>query len=91
MASIALNSGFSCHKDKRDTRHTLWGSLQYGGIAFPAFEHALMLHPGDVVVFNGRDYVHASIAFPADREVCPWCRGKGSYCSLCLYVACVRM
>jgi len=68
MASVGKNGAFACHQDKRDTRRTLWASMRSGGIAFPAYQHALLLSAGDVVVFNGKDHYHANIVYPCDRE-----------------------
>ena len=46
IASVGLNGTYGCHKDKRDTRTTLWGSVKSGGIAYPAYEHLCELSPG---------------------------------------------
>ena len=64
IASIGVQGSFGCHKDKRDIRTTLWASLKYGGLAFPAYNHAVNLNPGDVIAFNGKDQWHANMVFP---------------------------
>ena len=68
MASVGKNGAFACHQDKRDTRKTLWASMKNGGIAFPAYQHVVLLSPGDVIVFNGKDHYHANIVYPCDSE-----------------------
>ena len=47
IASIGMNGAFACHKDKRDTRTTIWASLQHGGITFPRYKLCVNLHPGE--------------------------------------------
>ena len=71
MASIGIQGMYATHWDKRDTRTTLWGSLKYGGIALPAYRHVMQLSPGDVIGFNGKDHMHASVVFPCELSEIP--------------------
>ena len=68
IASVGVNGAYGAHKDKRDTRTTLWGSMKYGGIAWPAYEHVCELSPGDVVAFDGKAAYHANVVYPASDD-----------------------
>ena len=64
MASIGMQGMRATHWDKRDTPTPLRGSLidKCGGTALPpAYWHVMRLSPGDVIGFNGRDHMHASM------------------------------
>lgn len=74
-ASIGINGGYACHRDKRDVAKTVWISLGTGALVFPQYEHIVHLHPGDIIVFNGHGEWHANMVLPSIRDVLGhWCK-----------------
>ena len=52
-ASIGVNGGYGCHRDKNDITDTVIISTGIGAWVFPQYEHVVHLLPGDVLVFDG--------------------------------------
>ena len=67
-AQVGVNGGYGVHKDKRDCRRTVWLVTGTGGLVFPAYEHVLWLHPGDILVFNGEGEWHGNMVSPIAEQ-----------------------